>query len=74
MIKYDNKSGNFMTTAIGKIASHYYVKHSSMFIYNDNLKPYMNIIDIFRLFSLSFLSSELISYIETLIFAFKGGV
>jgi len=38
---------------LGKVASHYYVKHTSMTVYNENLKPHMNIIDVFRLFSLS---------------------
>ena len=38
---------------IGKVASHYYIKHNSMSVYNENLKPYMNIIDVLRLFALS---------------------
>jgi pre-mRNA-splicing helicase BRR2 len=53
MIKYERKTGLLTSTAIGKVASHYYIKHNSMSIYNENLKPHMNLIDLFRLFSLS---------------------
>lgn len=53
MIKYEKRTGALQPTALGKIASHYYIKHNSMSIYNDNLKPHMNIIDILRLFGLS---------------------
>jgi pre-mRNA-splicing helicase BRR2 len=53
MIKYDKRTGSLQPTALGKVASHYYVKHNSMTIYNENLKQYMNIIDVFRLFALS---------------------
>jgi pre-mRNA-splicing helicase BRR2 len=53
MVKYDKTSGSLSTTAIGKIAAFYYINYESMQVYCDNLKPHMNIIDIFRLFSLS---------------------
>eukprot|EP01116_Phalansterium_solitarium_P019909 TRINITY_DN5728_c0_g1_i2.p1 TRINITY_DN5728_c0_g1~~TRINITY_DN5728_c0_g1_i2.p1 ORF type:complete len:2045 (+),score=776.70 TRINITY_DN5728_c0_g1_i2:174-6308(+) len=53
LIKYDRKSGNFQVTDLGKVASHYYVSHSTMAIYNDNLKPSIGDIELFRLFSLS---------------------
>ena len=53
LIKYDRKTGNFQMTQIGKVASHYYIKYQSMAIYNENLKPNVNMIDLFRLFSLS---------------------
>jgi pre-mRNA-splicing helicase BRR2 len=53
MIKYDKRTGTLQANAIGKVASHYYIKHTSMSIYNENLKPHMNIIDVFRLFALS---------------------
>jgi pre-mRNA-splicing helicase BRR2 len=35
LIKYDKKSGNFMTSTLGKIASHYYIKHPSIATYNE---------------------------------------
>jgi len=53
MIKYDIATGSLQATALGKVASHYYIKHQSMQVYSDNLKPHMNMIDIFRLFALS---------------------
>ena len=42
-----------MATALGKVASHYYIKCDSMQLYNEELKPHMNTIDLFRLFALS---------------------
>jgi pre-mRNA-splicing helicase BRR2 len=53
LIKYDRKSGNFQATTLGRIASHYYVSHDSIKVFNEFLKPGMSEIEIFRLFSLS---------------------
>ena len=53
MVRYDKLAGTLQSTALGKIASHYYIKHQSMQVYSENLKPHMSQIDIFRLFSLS---------------------
>jgi pre-mRNA-splicing helicase BRR2 len=53
MIKYDKKSGSMVATALGKVASHYYIKCDSMQVYNEELKPNMAMIDLFRLFALS---------------------
>lgn len=53
LIKYDKKNGQFITTALGKIASHYYIKFPSIATYNEHLKPNMGMIEIFRVFSLS---------------------
>ena len=53
LIKYDRKSGSFQVTALGRVASHYYVSHDSMNVFNENLKSSMSEIEIFRLFSLS---------------------
>ena len=53
MIKYDRKSGMFVSTELGRIASHYYLSHSTMLAFNANLKPHMNDIDIFRVFSMA---------------------
>jgi pre-mRNA-splicing helicase BRR2 len=53
MIKYDRRTGALQPNVIGKVASHYYIKHNSMSVYNENMKPQMNIIDVFRLFALS---------------------
>ena len=53
MVRYDKLAGTLQSTALGKIASHYYIKHQSIQVYSENLKPHMSQIDIFRLFSLS---------------------
>jgi pre-mRNA-splicing helicase BRR2 len=47
------KSGSFLSTALGRVASYYYVSHETVSTFNANLKPSMNDIEIFRLFSLS---------------------
>lgn len=39
MIKYEQRSGAFLATALGKVGSHYYIKCDSMQVYNDELKP-----------------------------------
>lgn len=53
LIKYDKRSGRFQSTAIGRVASYYYVTHDSIRTYNDFMKPVMSDIEIFRLFSIS---------------------
>jgi len=53
LIKYDRKSGLFQVTTLGRVASHYYVSHESIKVFNEYLKPSMSDIEIFRLFSLS---------------------
>jgi len=53
LIKYDRKTGIFQVTQLGRVASHYYIKHDSMSIYNENLKPNMGMIDLFRVFAMS---------------------
>ena len=53
LIRYDRKGGVFHITNLGKVASHYYITHDSMTVYNNNLKPEMSDIEILRLFSLS---------------------
>lgn len=53
LMKYDRKSGTFQVTSLGRVASHYYVNHDSINIFNEYLKPTMNDIELFRLFSLS---------------------
>jgi pre-mRNA-splicing helicase BRR2 len=53
LIKYDRKTGRFQGTELGRIASYYYITHDSMSIYNQHLKPSMNVIDLFRVFALS---------------------
>jgi pre-mRNA-splicing helicase BRR2 len=53
LIRYDRKSGNFQSTELGRIASHYYCTSETMSIYNVLLKPTLSEIELFRVFSLS---------------------
>lgn len=53
LIRYDRKSGAFASTALGRVASHYYVTHATVATYNEYLKPTLGDIELFRLFSLS---------------------
>ena len=43
----------FQVTELGRIASHYYITHHTMSIYNLQLKPTLSEIELFRVFSLS---------------------
>ena len=40
-------------TELGRIASHYYITHDTMAMYNQLLKPTLSEIELFRVFSLS---------------------
>ena len=53
LIKYDRKTGVFQVTDLGRVASHYYIHHSSINAYNEHLKPTMMDLEIFRVFALS---------------------
>ena len=35
LIRYDRKTGMFQVTALGRVASHYYVSHESINIFNE---------------------------------------
>ena len=53
LIKYERASGRFSSTELGRIASHYYVTHNSMMVYNQHLRPTMSMLELFRVFALS---------------------
>lgn len=53
LIRYDRRGGVFQTTALGRVASHYYVTHATIASFNAFLKPTIGDLDLFRLFSLS---------------------
>ncbi|KAH9288103.1 hypothetical protein KI387_032220, partial [Taxus chinensis] len=42
MMRFDEKSGNFYGTELGRIASHFYIKYTSVETYNEMLKRHMN--------------------------------
>lgn len=53
LIKYERSTGRFQSTELGRIASHYYVTHNSMMTYNQQLRPTMSTLELFRVFALS---------------------
>ncbi|KAL3423556.1 Pre-mRNA-splicing factor brr2 [Phlyctema vagabunda] len=53
LIKYDKKTGRIQATELGRIASHYYITHTSMLTYNHHIQPSITPIELFRVFALS---------------------
>ncbi|KAM7185458.1 pre-mRNA splicing helicase [Rhypophila sp. PSN 637] len=53
LIKYDEKTGKLQATELGRIASHYYITHGSMDIYNRLIQPSITDIELFRVFAQS---------------------
>ncbi|CDJ40308.1 sec63 domain-containing DEAD/DEAH box helicase, putative [Eimeria tenella] len=53
LIKYDKRTGTIHVTAMGRVASHYYIKYQTIAVYNEHLKPTLSDIELLRLFSLS---------------------
>eukprot|EP00934_Nitzschia_sp_Nitz4_P003078 Nitzschia sp. Nitz4//scaffold4_size323378//60170//66898//NITZ4_000629-RA/size323378-snap-gene-0.405-mRNA-1//1//CDS//3329553306//3068//frame0 len=53
LIRYDRKSGAIQATPLGRVASQFYISHSSMAVYSRHMRPNMSDIEILRLFSLS---------------------
>ncbi|KAG7006014.1 pre-mRNA-splicing factor brr2 [Physcia stellaris] len=53
LVKYDKKSGKLQSTELGRIASHYYITHTSMLTYNHHIQPMITPIELFRVFALS---------------------
>ena len=41
MIKFEQKSGQFYSTDVGRVASHYYLHYESIELYNEMLQPVM---------------------------------
>nr|WCZ58359.1 U5 small nuclear ribonucleoprotein 200 kDa helicase [Paratrimastix eleionoma] len=53
LTKYDRKTGILQMTELGRIASHYYITHTTMSTYAEHLKPHVGDIELFRVFALS---------------------
>ena len=53
LVKYDRKSGSAQITAIGRIASYFYLRHESVAGYADLLKPGLTDMDLLRVFAQS---------------------
>lgn len=65
LINYDRKSGNFQVTDLGRIASHYYITHYSMSVYNEHLKPTMGDIELLKVFIYFIIFSSWFFYIHS---------
>jgi len=53
MARFDEASGNIYITELGRVASHFYLKSSSIEVYNKLLKPHMTEADLFGMIALS---------------------
>ena len=53
LVRYDRRAGTFISTTLGRIASHYYIKHPSIAVYSEHIRQGMDMIELFRIFSLS---------------------
>uniref|UniRef100_A0A7S2ZN48 Uncharacterized protein n=1 Tax=Rhodosorus marinus TaxID=101924 RepID=A0A7S2ZN48_9RHOD len=53
LVRYDGRSGQLQGTDLGRVASHFYVSHTTMSVFAEHLKPTLGMIDLLRLFSLS---------------------
>jgi pre-mRNA-splicing helicase BRR2 len=53
LIRYDRKSGAIQATPLGRVASQFYISHSSMAVYSRHMRPSMSDIELLRLFALS---------------------
>lgn len=42
MARFDERSGQLYVTELGRVASHFYIRHSSIVVFNEMLKPHMS--------------------------------
>lgn len=53
MITYDRQHGNFQITDLGRIAAKYYIRHTSIEIFNEEFRPKMSEADVLAMLSMS---------------------
>ena len=41
MARFDERSGQLYVTELGRVASHFYIRHASIVAFNEKLKPHM---------------------------------
>lgn len=58
MMRFDEKSGNFYCTELGRIASHFYIQYSSVETYNDMLRRHMSDSEVIGCLSFLFLPNS----------------
>ena len=42
MARFDERSGQLYVTELGRVASHFYIRHASIVAFNAHLKPHMS--------------------------------
>jgi antiviral helicase SLH1 len=58
MIAYDTKSKALVSTDLGRVAAKYYIRHSSIEIFNERFRPKMSEADVLAMLSMSTEVSE----------------
>ena len=53
MITYDTRNGSLVIKDLGRIAARYYIRHSSIEIFNQEMKPRMSHADVLAMLSMS---------------------
>uniref|UniRef100_A0A0G4G6Z2 Uncharacterized protein n=1 Tax=Chromera velia CCMP2878 TaxID=1169474 RepID=A0A0G4G6Z2_9ALVE len=53
LCRYDKRTGQVQATPLGRVASHFYLKHPTIAAFNQHLKPWMSDIELLRLFTLA---------------------
>jgi antiviral helicase SLH1 len=53
MITYDTRNGSLVIKDLGRIAARYYIRHSSVEIFNQEMKPRMSHADVLAMLSMS---------------------
>eukprot|EP00887_Chlorella_sp_A99_P000213 scaffold13.g213.t1 len=53
MARFDERSGNLYVTELGRVASHFYIRHDSINVFNEMLKPHMSEADVLAMIARS---------------------
>ncbi|KAJ2753813.1 DEIH-box ATPase, partial [Coemansia nantahalensis] len=53
LVRYDRRTGRLQPTELGRVASHYYISHRSMAVYQQDLRADASDMDLLRVFSQS---------------------
>ncbi|KAH9778119.1 DExH-box ATP-dependent RNA helicase DExH14 [Citrus sinensis] len=80
MMRFDEKSGNFYCTELGRIASHFYIQYSSVETYNEMLRRHMNDSEVIEMVSHSSEFENIVvrdeeqNELETLLYISRGWI
>ena len=48
MARFDERSGQLYVTELGRVASHFYIRHPSIVAFNEMLRPHMSEAEVCR--------------------------